>query len=251
MFAAFCQVAGEPPRDLRWALCAGAPLARSIAERAEQRLGACVRQGYGMTEATFVAINAPPDERVFDSVGKPAWGIELRVVDGSGADVPAGESGEVLVRGHNVMTHYLFDDSSTQVVVRDGWVHSGDVGQLDAQGRLQIVDRIKDLIIRGGYNVYPSELESVLAAHPDVREVSVIGRPDPFYGEEIVAVVVPNRSPLMAAELDAFAAQRLSRSKLPREYAFVEALPLGPSGKVQKRSLRDQLAEGRLTIERV
>jgi long-chain acyl-CoA synthetase len=204
-----------------------------------------------MTEATFVAINAPPDERVFDSVGKPAWGIELRVVDGSGADVPAGESGEVLVRGHNVMTHYLFDDSSTQVVVRDGWVHSGDVGQLDAQGRLQIVDRIKDLIIRGGYNVYPSELESVLAAHPDVREVSVIGRPDPFYGEEIVAVVVPNRSPLMAAELDAFAAQRLSRSKLPREYAFVEALPLGPSGKVQKRSLRDQLAEGRLTIERV
>ncbi|HEY2734272.1 MAG TPA: fatty acid--CoA ligase family protein, partial [Polyangiales bacterium] len=146
---------------------------------------------------------------------------------------------------------YLFDDSSTQVVVRDGWVHSGDVGKLDAQGRLQIVDRIKDLIIRGGYNVYPSELESVLAAHPDVREVSVIGRPDPFYGEEIVAVIVPNTLPLPAAELDAFASHRLSRTKLPREYAFVESLPIGPSGKVQKRTLRDQLAQGLLAIERV
>jgi long-chain acyl-CoA synthetase len=249
MFAAWGQTAGELPRTLRWALCAGAPLAASVAERAEARLGCELREGYGMTEATFATINAPPDARVVGSVGKPVWGVELRIVDEAGADVPVGERGEVLVRGHNVMTQYLFDDASTGAIARDGWVHSGDVGRLDAEGRLFIVDRIKDMIIRGGYNVYPSELESVLAAHPDVRSVCVLGRPDEFYGEEIVAVVVAARAPLSAAELHEFAAQRVSRTRLPREYAFVDELPLGASGKVLKRTLREWLAEGRIASE--
>jgi long-chain acyl-CoA synthetase len=251
MFAAWGQTTGAAPAALRWALCAGAPLAAAVAERAEARLGVCVRQGYGMTEATFSTINAPPDERVIGIVGKPVWGVELRIVDDAGADVPVGDSGEVLVRGHNVMTHYLFDDASTGAMARDGWIHSGDVGRLDAQGRLYIVDRIKDMIIRGGYNVYPSELESVLAAHPDVRSVCVLGRPDAFYGEEIVAVVVPVRAPLSAASLHAFAAQRVSRTRLPREYVFVDELPLGASGKVLRRTLREWLADGRVTIETV
>jgi long-chain acyl-CoA synthetase len=265
MFAAWAQIelaggdipgrraelaAGQVPRTLRWALSAGAPLAASVAERAEARLGACVREGYGMTEATFATINAPPDERVVGSVGKPVWGVELRVVDEAGADVPAGERGEVLVRGHNVMTQYLFDDASTAAAARDGWVHSGDVGRVDAQGRLYIVDRIKDMIIRGGYNVYPSELESVLAAHPDVRSVCVLGRPDAFYGEEIVAVVVAGRAELGVADLHDFAAHRVSRTRLPREYAFVDELPLGASGKVLKRTLREWLAAGRITAEK-
>ena len=253
MFAAWGQLrAAEKPSHLRWALCAGAPLALAVAERAEAKLGAPVRQGYGMTEATFCTIDAPPDERTPGSVGKPIWGIELRVVDDAGRDLPPGQSGEVLVRGHNVMTHYLFDAEATQDVAPDGWVRSGDVGRLDADGRLFIVDRIKDLIIRGGYNVYPSELESALGEHPGVSAVAVIGEPDEYYGERVLAIVVPSPGAAPSvAELQAFAAERLSRIKLPQAYAFVSELPLGASGKVEKRRLRDYLALGRFALERV
>jgi long-chain acyl-CoA synthetase len=248
MFAAWGQLpAAEPPDRLRWALSAGAPLGLEVARRAEERLGVEVRQGYGMTEATFTAINAPPDRRVFGSVGKPCWGVEVRIVDDQGRELAAGQAGEVWVRGHNVMSHYLFDGEATLEIARDGWVRSGDVGQFDPEGRLCIVDRIKDLIIRGGYNVYPSELENVLGSHPAVREVAVIGRADEYYGEQVVAIVVARGAqPLDAAALHAFAAERLARSKLPAEYAFVSELPLGPSGKVHKPSLRQALAAGHL-----
>jgi long-chain acyl-CoA synthetase len=232
-------------------LCAGAPLSDETARRAESVLGVEVRQGYGMTEATFSTMNAPPDARVLGSVGKPLWGIELRVVDEQGRDVPNGQSGQVIVRGHNVMSHYLFDAEATAETAPNGWVYSGDVGQLDAEGRLRIVDRIKDLIIRGGYNVYPSEVENVLGAHPDVHDVAVLGRPDTFYGEEVVAVVVLREGVrASAAELSLFAAERLSRTKLPREYVFVAQLPLGASGKIHKRTLREQLLTGQLAVER-
>jgi long-chain acyl-CoA synthetase len=253
MFAAWGQLsAATQAPSLRWALCAGAPLADATAQRAETVLGVEVRQGYGMTEATFSTMNAPPDRRVLGSVGKPAWGVELRIVDEAGRDVAAGEQGQVLVRGHNVMTHYLFDTEATREALPDGWVHSGDVGELDQEGRLRIVDRIKDLIIRGGYNVYPSEIENVLGAHAGVHDSAVVGRADDFYGEEIVACVVlrPGQT-TSAQELHAFAAQQLARHKLPREYVFVAQLPLGASGKVHKRTLRDQLLTGELRPEKV
>lgn len=250
MFAAWAEL-HEPARlpALRWALSAGAPLPDELARRAEACLGAEVRQGYGLTEATFSTLDAPPDARVLGSVGKPAWGVMVRVVDEAGRDLPAGEHGEVLVRGHNVMTCYWDDPDSSREVLSDGWLRSGDLGRLDADGRLWIVDRLKDLVIRGGYNVYPSEVEDVLAGHPDVAEVAVIGRPDARYGEEIVAVIVPRAG--RAPDVQALAArvrERLSRTKLPREYAFVEKLPEGGSGKVQKRELRAWLAEGRLQV---
>ena len=253
MLTAFGQLtaARAAGSHLRWALCAGAPLSDETARRAEAVLGVEVRQGYGMTEATFSTMNAPPDARVLGSVGKPLWGIELRVVDEQGRDVPGGQSGQVIVRGHNVMTHYLFDAEATAETAPDGWVFSGDVGQLDSEGRLRIVDRIKDLIIRGGYNVYPSEVENALGAHPDVHDVAVLGRPDAFYGEEVVAVVVLREGArASAAELSAFAAERLSRTKVPREYVFVAQLPLGASGKIHKRTLREQLLTGQLAVER-
>jgi long-chain acyl-CoA synthetase len=228
-------------------------LADEIAKRAEAVLGTTVRQGYGMTEATFTTLNAPPDARVFGSVGKPVWGVEVRVADAQGRDVPPGQDGEVLVRGHNVMSHYLFDPDATHEAKTHGFFRSGDVGRFDAEGRLYIVDRVKDLVIRGGYNVYPSEVEDVLCAHPDVAEAAVIGRPDAFYGEEVVAVIVP-RLPGSAptiASLASFAAARLSPIKCPREYAFVDALPLGPSGKVQKRTLRERVENATLRPESV
>jgi len=248
MYAAWAALPDGPaPAALRWGLCAGAPLADETARRAERRLGAPVRQGYGMTEATFCTINAPPDQRVLGSVGKPVWGIDVRVVDEQGADAPIGRDGEVVVRGHNAMTRYLHDPDATLAVSAGGFLHSGDVGRFDAEGRLAIVDRIKDLIIRGGYNVYPSEVEAVLATHADVHDVAVVGRPDAYYGEEVVAVIV--RRPgcaLAAAELLQWAEAQLGRSKRPREVAFVESMPLGPSGKVQKRMLRQWLADGTL-----
>jgi long-chain acyl-CoA synthetase len=240
------------PLRLRWALCAGAPLADETVRRAESVLGVEVRQGYGMTEATFSTMNAPPDQRVIGSVGKPAWGVELRIVDAEGRDVARGQTGQVLVRGPNVMTGYLSDAEATAEALSDGWVHSGDVGVLDEQGRLRIVDRIKDLIIRGGYNVYPSEVENALGAHPDVHDVAVVGRPDAFYGEEVVAIIVAREgSQLDMQALHAFIAARVSRTKLPREYAVVSQLPLGASGKIHKRTLRDQLLTGQLKAEKI
>jgi long-chain acyl-CoA synthetase len=233
-------------------LCAGAPLADETVRRAEVVLGVELRQGYGMTEATFSTLNAPPDRRVIGSVGKPAWGVELRVVDVEGRDVPCGQTGQVLVRGPNVMTGYLLDEEATNEALSDGWVHSGDVGVLDQEGRLRIVDRTKDLIIRGGYNVYPSEVENALGAHPDVHEVAVVGRPDAFYGEEVVAIIVPRAGATLDAQaLHVFLAERVSRTKLPREYAVVSQLPLGASGKIHKRTLRDQLLAGQLKAEKL
>ncbi|MDH5676280.1 MAG: AMP-binding protein [Myxococcales bacterium] len=249
MFAAWGLLPeGPAPGALRWALSAGAPLPAEVVRRGEARLGCEIRQGYGMTEATFATLNAPPDTRVVGSVGRPIWGIEVRVVDEAGQDQEPGRDGEVLVRGHNTMSRYLHDPAATAEVQKDGWVQSGDVGRFDAEGRLYIVDRIKDLIIRGGNNVYPSEVEDALSEHPDIEQVAVIGRPHDYYGEEVVAVVVRRRgSELNAAAVARFARERVARTKVPREVAFVEAMPLGPSGKVLKRTLREQLLAGELT----
>jgi long-chain acyl-CoA synthetase len=252
---------GPRPERLRWCLASGAPLADEIARRAEARFGVEVRQAYGMTESTISTMNAPPDERVIGSVGRPAPGIEVRVVDDDERDLPTGESGQVLLRGHNLMSGYLDDPAATAEALRGGWMHSGDVGRLDAEGRLYVVDRIKDMIIRGGNNVYPSEVEAALASHPGVREVAVVGRPDAYLGEEVVAVIVradgtsASSDPSAAGapsteELRAWAAARVAATKVPREYAFVDALPLGPSRKVLKRELRDQIASGSLATFR-
>jgi long-chain acyl-CoA synthetase len=239
----------RPPR-LRWCLAAGSPLADEIARRAEARLGVEVRQAYGMTEATISTLNTPPDERILGCVGRPAPGVEVRIADESGHDVPPGSTGEVLLRGHNLMSGYLDDPVATAEALADGWMHSGDVGRLDTEGRLYVVDRIKDMIIRGGNNVYPSEVEAALASHPRVREVAVVGRPDAYLGEEVVAIVVPAGEAPSAEELRAWAAARVGAIKVPREYAFVEALPLGPSRKVLKRALREEVAAGRLSTQR-
>ena len=177
MLAAWCadQSDAEKPGALRWVLSAGAPLADALALRAEGKLGVSVRQGYGMTEATFTAINAPPDERVLGSVGKPAWGVHVRVVDERGNDLPVGHDGEVLVAGHNVMTRYLHDDGATQEALAHGFMHSGDIGHLDERGHLWIVDRKKTSDPSGQSVSVEVEPRSrpILPCH-----VAGIGRPD-------------------------------------------------------------------------
>jgi long-chain acyl-CoA synthetase len=248
MYAAWAQVEGKPETPhLRWSMSAGAPLPDELARRAEARLGVEVRQGYGMTEATFSTINAPPDARTIGSVGRPVWGVEVRIADEAGNDVATGQEGEVLVRGTNAMSGYLDDTEATRQVAGDGWIRSGDIGRLDDAGRLWIVERLKDLIIRGGHNVYPAEVEKALAEHADIAQIAVLGRPDDYYGEEVVAVVVPRADATLDAQsLQTWARTRLARTKVPREYAFVTELPLGPSGKVLKRELRARLHQGTL-----
>ncbi len=249
MFVAWANEPSLPaPPALRWSMSAGAPLPEDVRLRAEVRLGAPVRQAYGLTEANLTAINAPPDEVVAGSSGKPVAGVELRIANEHGAEVPRGERGEVLVRGQNLMSGYLDDKLATAHVLRGGWLHTGDIGFVDEEGRLTIADRSKDLILRGGASVYPSEVEAVLALHAAVQDAAVVGQADDYYGEEVIAVVVA-RTGVAATELDAWARERLAPYKVPRAYAFVKALPRGASGKTLKRLLRDALDAGEILAE--
>ena len=219
-----------------------------IALRAEARLGCAVRQGYGMTEATFSAVDAPPRDRLLGSVGRAVLGVEIRAVDDAGATLPAGTTGELAVRGHHTMIGYDDDVAATNALrLPGGFLRSGDIGRVDADGRVWVTDRKKDLIIRGGLNVAPSQVESALASHSDIAEVAVLGRADLRYGEVIVAVVRLRAGTSPAPEaLLAHAALRLARHELPREFAFVDALPIGHSGKVDRRGLRAAIASGAL-----
>lgn len=252
MFTAMANLPESTPVPaLRWAMCAGAPLPDDTARRAEARLGCEVRQGFGMTEATIATLNSPPDARVLGSVGKAVWGVELHIKRADGELAEPGEHGELWIRGHNTMSQYLLDPAATAEAKRDGFIRSGDLGYLDPSGRLFIVDRIKDLIIRGGNNVYPSEVENALAEHAAIRAVAVVGRRDDYYGEEIVAVIERKAGvPLTASEVAQWARARVARTKVPREVVFVESLPLGPSGKILKRSLRLDIENGTLPTER-
>jgi long-chain acyl-CoA synthetase len=239
-----------PWPELGGCLSAGAPLPEDVRARAEARLGAEIRQGYGLTEATFTTIDARPDAPRPGTVGRAVFGVEVAIVDDAGARVPAGVSGEVVVRGQNVMARYLDDDAGTAAAFRDGWLCTGDVGHLDADGALTIIGRTKDLILRGGQNVYPSEVEAVLDDHPDVAEAAVVGIPHAYYGEEVVAVLrLEAGAALDRPGLDAFCRARLAAYKVPRAYALVDGMPLGPSHKVQKRTLRKWLQDGILTPE--
>jgi long-chain acyl-CoA synthetase len=251
----FHALAHEPRRELpelRWCLSAGAPLPREIRLRAEHTLGVPVRQGFGLTEATFSTVGTPEDAGGEDTVGKPVFGIEVRILDAQGAPCPPNAPGEVCVRGQNVMAGYLDDPQATREALRDGWLHSGDIGQLDDAGRLTIVDRIKDMILRGGFNVYPAEVEAVLVQHPAIRDAAVVGVPDERYGEEVLAALVLHPgAQLPLHELDEFCRAQLSRVKLPRRVTFLDALPLGPSGKVQRREVRRLAQAGSLVVHTV
>ncbi len=250
MFDAWAHTEGDPLPALRWCLSAGAPLPDAVRRRAEGRLGTVVREGYGLTEATFTAIDAPPDPPRPGTVGRPVWGVEVRILRKDGSAAGVGEIGEIAIRGQNLMDGYLDDAAATRAVMPDGWLRSGDLGRLDEDGALTIVDRLKDLIVRSGHNVVPAEVENVLAAHPAVRAVAVVGRPDERYGEEIVAAIVLRKGAAFdPSELDRWARDRLASTKVPREVTLLQELPLGPSRKVLRRELRARLADGRLKAE--
>jgi long-chain acyl-CoA synthetase len=232
MLSAWAAVPGGPCRSLRWVLSAGAPLADAVRRRAEARLGCAVREGYGLTEASISTIDLPTGPPTPGTVGRPLPGVELRLDPGTR---------EVQIRGVNVMAGYLDDPEGTRAAfTADGWLRTGDVGAFDAGGNLRIVERIKDVILSGGHTIYPAEVEAVLARHPSVLSVAVVGRPDLYLGEVIVAhVVLAEAAPQSApADLTEWSKTHLVPYKVPREVVRHTELPLGPSGKVLKRRLR-------------
>jgi long-chain acyl-CoA synthetase len=231
----------------------GGPMYVADIKRALAVMGARFVQIYGQGESpmTITALSRehvgnhrhPRYEERIASVGVAQTLVEVRVADREGNPLPSGETGEVLVRGDTVMLGYWNNADATAQALRDGWLFTGDVGSLDDDGFLTLKDRSKDVIISGGSNIYPREVEEVLLKHPAVREVSVVGRPHPDWGEEVVAFVVAKETPIRANELDALCLDNIARFKRPKEYRFVEALPKNNYGKVLKTALRQQLDE--------
>ena len=229
--------------SLRFVVCGAAPVTQELLEASEQRYGFRMVEGYGLTEGTCCsACNPVNGVRKLGTVGPPMPGQSLRIVDPDGQELPVGESGEVLIAGPTVMRGYLGNPEATARTVINGWLHTGDVGVLDEDGYLTIVDRIKDMIIRGGENLYPKEIEAALAAFPGVLEVAVVGRPDPVMGEVPVAFVVPYPDADVAPErLLAHCRTLLTRAKVPAEIVLLDSLPKNPVGKIDKPGLRTQL----------
>jgi long-chain acyl-CoA synthetase len=205
----------------------------------EQAFGCKVLEGYGLSETSPVAsFNHPNRERKPGSIGTPIEGVEMKLVDEDGADVPQGEVGEIVIRGHNIMRGYWNRSDATAEAIRDGWFHSGDMARVDEDGYFFIVDRKKDMIIRGGYNVYPREIEEVLYEHPDVVEAAVVALPHEEYGEEVgAAVTLKEGSDVSAEELRDYVKEQVAAYKYPRHVWFVDELPKGPTGKILKREI--------------
>ena len=236
--------------QLKQALSGGAALPVPVLERFAEVFGTSVLEGYGLTETSPVAtFNQVGFEPRPGTVGKQIWGVEVQVAKAEVDDrielLPTGELGEIVVRGHNVFKGYLNKPEATAAAIVDGWFRTGDLGTRDAEGYVTIVDRKKDMVLRGGYNVYPRDVEEVLLRHPAVGQVAVIGLPDPQYGEEVCAVVVrdPAGGEASEDEIKAWSKERLASYKYPRRVIFTDAFPLGPSGKVLKRELVVQYAE--------
>jgi long-chain acyl-CoA synthetase len=240
---------------LRLCISGGASLPLAVLEKVSAVFDTTLFEGYGLSETSPTATTNQPHFGVrAGTVGHPVWGVEACIARAeiddriellTEAELAAGELGEIVIRGHNVFAGYLGRPEATAQALVDGWFRTGDLGTIDPDGFISIVDRKKDIVIRGGFNVYPREVEEVLVRHPSIRQVAVIGLPDPVHGEEICAVVVLDEAkpdgppPPTAAELIAWSTERLGRHKYPRQIRFVDELPLGPSHKVLKRVLRE------------
>jgi long-chain acyl-CoA synthetase len=224
---------------LRICITGGASMPVEVLRGFEEAFGAKVMEGYGLSETSPVACSNHPDrERKAGSIGTPIEGVEMQVVDENDEPVAQGEVGEVVIRGHNIMKGYWQRPEATEEAMRGGWFHSGDMARVDEDGYFYIVDRKKDLIIRGGYNVYPREVEEVLYEHPKIREAAVVGVPHDEWGEEIsAAVVLHEGEQLSPEEVSAYVKDRIAAYKYPRVVWFLDELPKGPTGKILKREI--------------
>jgi long-chain acyl-CoA synthetase len=231
--------------SLRKVVSGSAPLPReSVLEWRRRLPHALLVDGYGCTEAAAIVSASPGWAWRIGSVGKPATCVEVRIERADGIEAGVGEPGEICLRGPSMMTGYWNAPEETARVLRGGWLHTGDVGKLDEDGFMYVVDRIKDVIIRNGFNVYPRDIEDVLLCHPEVVACGVVGRPDAARGEEVVAFVqLAPGATVTAQELAAFSKERISAVKYPREVRIVEAIPLTSVLKTDRKALRALLTD--------
>jgi long-chain acyl-CoA synthetase len=229
--------------SLKTVVISAAPVPIELKESFAKAFDCEVIEAYGQTEASpAIAVERRGEQKRPGSCGKALDGVEVAILDEGGVNVSAGEVGEICARGPGIMTGYYHLPDATEEALKDGWLHTGDMGYLDADGYLFVTDRKKDLIIRGGFNVYPRDVEEVLFAHPSVAEAAVVGRPDPVMGEEVAAfVVLAPGTDVTEEELLAHCRERLAKYKAPREIRFVPMLPKSPIGKVLKKELRASL----------
>jgi long-chain acyl-CoA synthetase len=222
-------------------LCAsgGSAMPVELMRSFEEAFGCMILEGYGLSESAPVAsFNHRDRERKPGSIGTPIAGVSMKVVDDDGVELPAGEVGEIVIRGPNVMKAYWRRPEETAETIVDGWLHTGDMARTDDDGYFFIVDRKKELIIRGGYNVYPREVEEVLYEHPDVREAAVLGIPHDEYGEEVgAAVALKDGASATPEELRDYVKDQVAAYKYPRVVWLVDELPKGPTGKILKREI--------------
>jgi long-chain acyl-CoA synthetase len=239
------EVADFDLSSLEEVICGAAPLPAEIARSFMQRYGCRVREIYGMTENAGVATaNRLSDRYRPGSAGRPYKGVELKIVDDDDRELPTGERGEVVTRGPTTMKGYHKRPDATAEALRGGWLHTGDIGYLDEDGFLYLVDRKKDMIIKGGENIYPAELEDVLYRHPKVAEAAIVGVPHPVHGETVAAVVVAKSGEqLSEQELVEFMAATVTRFKLPSFVLFRDSLPKVGVGKILRRQLREEAAK--------
>jgi long-chain acyl-CoA synthetase len=228
---------------LQGTVAGGMALVPAVAERWQKMTNTPIYQGYGLTETSPVVTLIPFHRPRPGSIGVPISGTDVRLVDDQGADVPLGTPGELIVRGAQVMQGYWQRPDETDKVLKDGWLYTGDVATMDADGYFQIVDRKKDMILVSGFNVYPNEVEAVLADHPGIAEVCVLGTPDPLCGEAVVAFIVRRDQSLTPDQVRQFAKAQLTNYKVPRTVVFRDELPKSNVGKILRKDLRELAAQ--------
>jgi long-chain acyl-CoA synthetase len=229
--------------NVRYCFSAAASMAADTVRQWKEQTGLAIYEGYGMTEAAPVVTYNHYYRHVIGSVGTAAPGVEIQIRDQDGHALELGMEGEICVRGRNIMRGYLNNPEGTRAAFwEDGWFRSGDIGRFDSDGYLYIVDRLKDMIITGGENVYPKEVEDVLYARPEVEECAIIGLPDPEWGERVTAFIVARPGEKIDPQaLKAFLKSRISAFKVPKEFRAVTELPKSPAGKILKRRLREEV----------
>ena len=224
--------------SLRLGISGGAAMPVEVLRTFEKEFGVVILEGYGLSETSPVVCFNLPDSRRVGSIGHPVWGVELKVVDAEDNETPQGEPGELVVRGHAVMKGYHKKPEATEKAMKNGWFHTGDIAKKDEEGFFFIVDRVKDLIIRGGYNVYPREIEEVLYEHPAVAECAVVAVPHEELGEEVrAAVALKSGASATEEEIVSFVKERVAAYKYPRSVLFLDELPKTATGKILKREL--------------
>ena len=236
---------GEDLSFLKACICGAAPMPVEVFNKFEKKFKGKIIEGYGLSEGTCVSsLNPLNGERKIGSIGTPLEGQEMAIADESGQHLPDNQTGEIIVRGPNVMVGYFKNKEATDEAIKNGWLHTGDMGYRDSDGYYFITGRKKEMVIRGGENIYPKEIEEVLYKHPDVVDCAIVGMPDKKYGEQVVAVIKLNEdSSENAKSIRTYLKEKIANFKMPARYEFVDDFPRTSTGKIQKLKLRDKLIE--------